>query len=81
MDCFGCERVKAIRLSDGEMVCGECERIAPVAGLLQLEAPKPLDKCPVCATQQKDVERTGLLGCPVCYEVFDNNIKRILGQT
>ena len=41
--------------------------------------------CPVCGTTYADFERTGLLGCPSCYDVFKEElipyIERIQGKT
>ena len=40
--------------------------------------------CPVCGTTYEDYERTGLLGCASCYDVFKDelliDIKRIQGE-
>lgn len=40
--------------------------------------------CPVCGTTYADYERTGLLGCASCYDVFKDElliaIKRIQGE-
>lgn len=42
-------------------------------------------KCPVCGTSYSDYERTGLLGCASCYDVFKEElmptVKRIHGKT
>ena len=41
--------------------------------------------CPVCGATYADFERTGLLGCPSCYDVFKEElipyIERIQGKT
>ena len=41
--------------------------------------------CPVCGTKFSDYERTGLLGCASCYDMFKEElmpvIKRIQGKT
>lgn len=41
--------------------------------------------CPVCGTTYADYERTGLLGCAGCYDVFKEelipSIRRIQGKT
>ena len=48
-------------------------------------APKKRRACPVCGTTYADFERTGLLGCPSCYDVFKEElipyIERIQGKT
>ena len=48
-------------------------------------APKKRRSCPVCGTTYADFERTGLLGCPSCYDVFKEElipyIERIQGKT
>ncbi|MCD7729463.1 MAG: hypothetical protein LUI60_06075 [Clostridia bacterium] len=40
--------------------------------------------CPVCGMHYSEFERTGLLGCPVCYDVFKDEllpyIERIQGK-
>lgn len=41
-------------------------------------------KCPVCGAKYSDYERTGLLGCPNCYDIFREelipSIRRIQGK-
>ena len=41
--------------------------------------------CPVCGTKYSDYERTGLLGCASCYDMFKEelmpSIQRIQGKT
>ena len=53
------------------------------AGLFSTAAPYK-KKCPVCGTRYSDYERTGLLGCASCYDVFKEelvpSIKRIQGK-
>lgn len=45
---------------------------------------KPRKVCPVCGTSFADYERTGLLGCAGCYDVFKEellpSIKRMQGR-
>lgn len=45
---------------------------------------KKRKKCPVCGTSYDDYERTGLLGCASCYDVFKEelipSIRRIQGK-
>ncbi len=45
---------------------------------------KPEKSCPICGTTFADYERTGLLGCPSCYDVFKEEltpvIRRIQGK-
>lgn len=47
--------------------------------------PKPAKVCPVCGTKYSDYERTGLLGCASCYDMFKEellpSIQRIQGKT
>lgn len=31
--------------------------------------------CPVCARSLRDIKKTGIAGCPECYEVFKSEIK------
>lgn len=53
------------------------------AGLFGPASPR-LKKCPVCGTTYGDYERTGLLGCASCYDVFKEelipSIRRIQGK-
>ena len=43
------------------------------AGLFS--SPKPRKKvCPVCGTSFADFERTGLLGCTSCYDIFKDEL-------
>lgn len=53
------------------------------AGLFS-EPVKREKKCPVCGTKFSDYERTGLLGCPNCYDIFRKellpSIQRIQGR-
>ena len=45
---------------------------------------QPAKVCPVCGTRYSDYERTGLLGCASCYDVFKEelipSIQRIQGK-
>ena len=45
---------------------------------------EPAKICPVCGTTYSDYERTGLLGCASCYDVFKEelipSIRRIQGK-
>lgn len=38
-------------------------------------------ECPVCKTTLKAFKSTNMLGCPHCYEIFNEEIKRILSAT
>lgn len=53
------------------------------AGLFGDSAPS-VKVCPVCKTKYSDYERTGLLGCASCYDVFKDelipSIRRIQGK-
>lgn len=84
MTCAECLRPKTLQVTEGGIsfaVCSACERLRPINRLLQLQQPQqPLDACPVCKTKRATVKKTGLVGCPVCYEIFDENIREILGQ-
>ncbi len=48
------------------------------------DGPERVKKCPVCGTTYSDYERTGLLGCASCYDVFKEDllpsIRRIQGK-
>ena len=66
---------------------GEFEAIASNAilgGLFGETAPAEQKKCKVCGMSFADYERTGLLGCPSCYDVFHEellpSIARIQGK-
>ncbi|MCD8307681.1 MAG: hypothetical protein LUD51_05620 [Clostridia bacterium] len=56
--------------------------------LMDLLAPKMQKtekRCPVCGTTYSEYQRTGLLGCPSCYDAFKTElmpaIERIQGHT
>lgn len=53
------------------------------AGLFGTQSPRE-KQCPVCGTTYADYERTGLLGCASCYDVFKEelipSIRRIQGK-
>ncbi|MCW5941989.1 MAG: hypothetical protein KIS66_07140 [Fimbriimonadaceae bacterium] len=38
----------------------------------------PLDTCPHCHARLEDVRRDEMLGCPLCYAVFEAEVQRIL---
>ncbi len=84
MTCQGCLQPKTHRVTEGgitESFCKNCPHLQPINQLLHLQQqPQHLDACPVCKTKRAGVKKTGLVGCPVCYEVFDDNIRDILGQ-
>lgn len=41
-------------------------------------SPEPKKVCPVCGTTYKDYERTGLLGCASCYDVFKEELLPVI---
>ena len=55
-----------------------------LAGLFGQPAKRHARICPVCGTVYSDFERTGLLGCASCYDVFKEElmpyIERIQGR-
>lgn len=68
-------------------LCGELDSKSNSelwANILRDE-PRPPKTCPSCGTGLADYERTGLLGCPSCYDVFKKellpSIERIQGKT
>ncbi len=34
--------------------------------------------CPVCGTSFRNITRTGIVGCPECYSIFKNDIRKML---
>ena len=67
---------------------GEFENAAANAiinGLFDVRSPEKQKMCKVCGMRFEDYERTGLLGCPSCYDVFKNElmpyIESIQGKT
>ena len=79
----------------GYHLCGECyaEMFGAfssavntdiLAGLFGQPARRRARTCPVCGTAYSDFERTGLLGCASCYDVFKEElmpyIERIQGK-
>lgn len=56
-----------------------------MAGLLSQPQRKRPRACPVCGMSYSEFERTGLLGCAACYDVFKDElmpyIRRIQGKT
>lgn len=68
-----------------EAVCWQClDRIRPnlFAGRL-CEAfnrvPSVKTECPYCLTKASDVLKQGLVGCPLCYEVFGMEVWKEFG--
>ncbi len=67
---------------------GEFENAAAnaiLSGLLDSSAPVKRKVCKVCGMRFEDYQRTGLLGCPSCYDVFKEelmpSIESIQGKT
>ena len=67
---------------------GEFEKVtenAIINGLFGPSAPAVQKVCKVCGMRFEDYERTGLLGCPSCYDVFKEellpSIQSIQGKT
>lgn len=67
---------------------GEFESVtanAILSGLFGTSAPARSKVCKVCGMKFEDYERTGLLGCPSCYDVFKEelmpSIESIQGKT
>ncbi|MBS1709552.1 MAG: hypothetical protein JSS65_12635 [Armatimonadetes bacterium] len=56
------------------------DRLAGVTGLHRLlrllkAKAKPVETCPACGTTLASVRQTGLLGCGLCYSVFEIELK------
>lgn len=83
MLCQHCKKNKAtyhnVAIIDGKPfeshLCESCRAAFPEAnanlyGWMFGAPQKTLKACPVCGTTLADYERTGLLGCASCYDVF-----------
>jgi protein-arginine kinase activator protein McsA len=44
----------------------------PAIAAAMLRSKRRPGVCPNCGTQQADALETGLVGCPLCYEMFDD---------
>lgn len=86
--CEQCSKEKGITdpagfaLADLLMGAGTSETIQQPATAPAAEAGSD-DKagglvCPECGFSENDLQRTGRLGCPVCYEVFRTGIARMV---
>ncbi len=65
------------RLCDAcyQEIYGALDKNVPLwADLLQPTAPIPEKRCSVCNMRLSDYEKTGLLGCPACYDVFKEEL-------
>lgn len=84
LECPDCVREKSRKISfEGKtyQVCGSCPNAINLKR--KLFTPEPVNKvaiCPVCKTTIEHIESTSLVGCPTCYEVFDENIKGLLSH-
>lgn len=67
-ESYLCDRC-SLELS-GELHSGLDDNVC--AWLFGSSAPKKV--CPVCGTTYADYEKTGLLGCPSCYDVFKEEL-------
>jgi len=85
MDCERCGRPAEFRLTEQEretVVCRRCvDRLAGVSRLgavltAFLRAPERLDTCPYCGCRDVDWRESGIVGCPLCYEVFQAELSR-----
>lgn len=76
-----------------QWLCSECAREAGLLVSLKLHPMAPsaaaklltgsksapsIPKCPECGTDGESLRRTGLLGCPNCYEVFSSQLEPLL---
>ncbi len=55
------------------------ELFMPFADILPFERVENI-VCPVCKTSLKEFKQTHKLGCPNCYEVFKNEIEKIVAR-
>jgi protein-arginine kinase activator protein McsA len=84
LDCLDCQREKNRKISfEGKVyqVCGSCPHAINLKR--QLFTPEPMNKetvCPVCKTTIEQIESTSLVGCPNCYDIFDENIRVLLSH-
>jgi len=39
--------------------------------------PRKLTECPVCGTKRSSIQTSGLVGCPLCYVVFDETVRQM----
>ncbi len=83
MTCARCGSPAAYRFGqEGEesTYCRACaERVGPrdvvrLLGELTRERPDPNRPCPHCGWTRAQFSETGLLGCPLCYEVLEPEI-------
>ncbi len=76
-----CEQCYAYRYGELE----NSTAAAILSGLFAETKPVRNKACKVCGTRFSDYERTGLLGCPSCYDVFKEqlmpSIESIQGKT
>ena len=92
MLCQRCKKNTAtyhnVEIIDGKRfeshLCNICHTAFPEAdsGLYgwMFGTPKKLKVCPVCGTSFADYERTGLLGCASCYDVFKEELLPLIRQ-
>lgn len=67
---------------NGQMLCDHCR--PPWAAVRMFEAfakewdrpRRPCEVCPNCGVTAEEIGRLGVLGCPLCYEVFPAEIWR-----
>ncbi|MBI1757191.1 MAG: hypothetical protein HYR64_08815 [Fimbriimonas ginsengisoli] len=77
--CAECGRpasLRSVRSGEESWLCPRCaDRLAvvfPIGSFLASlpEPERPPSACPGCGMPQGEWRRTGLVGCPVCYEAF-----------
>ncbi len=88
--CIRCGRNAgfiARRFNTDEAICSECLRLQlpnlPLLALTEnLTSNKAtVNRCPNCGTLAEDAKASGLVGCPLCYEVMDDAAWRHFGIT
>lgn len=49
-------------------------------GMPTLHGIAPEKKCPVCGSTYSDVAKNGKVGCPQCYETFEDELSHLIGS-
>ena len=84
MECERCGRPAVFGLTEQghrSWYCAQClERASGVKRLgavlsAFLRKPERLDACPYCGCRDTEWRNSGVMGCPLCYEVFQNELR------
>lgn len=75
--CESCSKEKGVTDPTGFALA---DLLLGLGAAQEIEKGTGLQKCPSCGFSQADFKKTGRLGCPECYETFNEALETLIKQ-